>query len=172
MVRRRRTHTAAARAERDACSCRPPRAAKLYIVLCTGRSTGPGSDQPDADAASLFSGKMGTEIRIYSYTKDLPWRVWDSPFRELLSNERLAGHQHFGFKLYNNSQDSDSSVLACDANGSVTIHFNQISVGPDTGPISIVLYVNVTFIKRDIPNRPVYRKLYNMLYSRLHHLLN
>ena len=92
--------------------------------------------------------------------------------RELLSNERLAGYQHFGFKLYNNSQDSDSSVLACDANGSVTFHFNQISVGPDTGPISIVLYVNVTFIKRDIPIRPVYRKLYNMLYSRLHHLLN
>ena len=60
--------------------------------------------------------------------------------RELLSDERLPGHQHFGFQLYKNSQGS--RVLACDDsdNGSITFQLSQMSVGPDTVPISIVLY--------------------------------
>jgi len=36
----------------------------------------------------------------------------------------------------------------------------QIQVGPDNVPISIVLYVDATFIKRGIPIRPIYRELY------------
>ena len=90
--------------------------------------------------------------------------------KELLSDERLAGHQHFGFKLYKNSQGS--RVLACDANGSVTFQLAQMSVGPDTVPISIVLYIDGTFIKRGIPIRPVCRKSYSKLYSLLYSLFN
>ena len=73
--------------------------------------------------------------------------------RELLSGERLTGHQHFGIKLYKNSQGSH--VLACDAYGSVAFQLAQMSLGPDTVPISIVLYIDGSFIKRGIPIRPV-----------------
>ena len=44
-----------------------------------------------------------------------------------------------------------SRVLACDANGSVTFQLAQMSVGPGTAPLSIVLYIDWTFIKRGIP---------------------
>ena len=48
----------------------------------------------------------------------------------------------------------------------------QMSVGPDTVPISIVLYIDRTFIKRGIPILPVYRKSYSKLYSLLYSLFN
>jgi hypothetical protein len=87
----------------------------------------------------------------------------------LLSDERLAEHQHFGFNLYQNSQGS--RILACDANGSVTFQLAQISVGPDTVSISIVLYRDETFIKRGISIRPVYSKLYSILHIKVYILL-
>lgn len=89
--------------------------------------------------------------------------------RELLSDQRLSGHQHFGFQEYKNSKGS--RILACDANGSVTFQMAQISVGPGKVPISIVLYIDGTFIKRGIPIRPVYRKLHNILYTMLSNML-
>ena len=51
--------------------------------------------------------------------------------KELLSDERLAGHRHFGFKLYKNSQGS--RVLACDANGSVTFQAIGIFIIQSSG---------------------------------------
>lgn len=90
--------------------------------------------------------------------------------RELLSDERLAGHQHFGFKLYKNSQGS--RILACDANGSITFQLAQISIGAGKVPISIVLYIDGTFIKRGIPIRPVYSKLYIVLHIMLCSMLS
>ena len=77
--------------------------------------------------------------------------------RELLADERLAGCQHFAFKEYKNA--NGKRILACDANGSVTFQLAQLSVGQGKVPISIVLYIDGTFIKRGIPIRPVYRKL-------------
>jgi hypothetical protein len=78
--------------------------------------------------------------------------------RELISDERLEGCQHFGFKEYKNA--NGERILACDANGSLTFQLAQIQVGEGTVPISIVLYIDGTFIKRGIPIRPVYRELY------------
>ena len=85
--------------------------------------------------------------------------------RELISDERLAGSQHFGFKEYKNA--NGDRILACDANGSLTFQLAQIQVGEGTVPISIVLYIDSTFIKRGIPIRPVYRELYTytMVYT-------
>ncbi len=47
----------------------------------------------------------------------------------LLSDERMAGRQHFGFKLSTNA-DGDR-VLGGDANGSVSFELAQIRVGPE-----------------------------------------
>jgi hypothetical protein len=79
--------------------------------------------------------------------------------KELISDERMAGRQHFGFKL---STDANGErVLSGDANGSLTRSFElaQFRLGPGTVPISIVLYIDATFIKHGIPIRPIYSEL-------------
>ena len=82
----------------------------------------------------------------------------------------VAVHQHSAFKEYKNSEGS--RILACDANGSVTFQLAQIEVGPGKVPISVVLYIDGTFIKRGNSIRPVYRtKLYNMLYYMQYNML-
>ena len=86
--------------------------------------------------------------------------------RELVGDERLAGCQHFAFVLY--KDEKGERILACDANGSVTFQMAQERIGPGKVPISIVLYIDGTFIKRGIPVRPVYRKLYTMVYILLY----
>ncbi len=73
---------------------------------------------------------------------------------ELISDERMAGRQHFGFKL---STDANGErVLGGDANGSLSFELAQFQLGPGTVPISIVLYIDATFIKQGIPIRPIY----------------
>ena len=77
--------------------------------------------------------------------------------RELLSDERMAGRQHFGFKL---STDANGErVLGGDANGSLSFELAQFRLGPGTVPISIILYIDATFIKHGIPIRPIYSEL-------------
>jgi hypothetical protein len=100
-------------------------------------------------------------IKKFCYTSGLV-------LRELLSDERLEGCQHFGFKQYKNA--NGDRILACDANGSITFQLAQIHVGEGTVPISIVLYIDGIFIKRGIPIRPVYCELYiyTMVYSMLY----
>jgi hypothetical protein len=76
---------------------------------------------------------------------------------ELISDERMAGRQHFGFKL---STDANGErVLGGDANGSLSFELAQFRLGPGTVPISIVLYIDATFIKQGIPIRPIYSEL-------------
>ena len=83
-------------------------------------------------------------------------RKVESVLRELISDQRLAGCQHFAFKEYRDGRGR--RVLGGHANGSVSFQMGQIQVGPDNVPISIVLYVDATFIKRGIPIRPIYRE--------------
>ena len=77
--------------------------------------------------------------------------------RELLADPRLAGCQHFAFKEYKDS--NGVRILGGHANGSVTFQLAQVRVGKDTVPISIVLYIDGSFIKRGILIRPVCCKL-------------
>ena len=63
---------------------------------------------------------------------------------ELLSDERMAGRQHFGFKLSTDAKGE--RVLGGDANGSLSFEMAQFRLGPGTVPISIVLYIDATFI--------------------------
>jgi hypothetical protein len=76
--------------------------------------------------------------------------------RELLSDERLAGHQHFGFKMRTDS--TGERILGGHANESVKFQIAQLFVGPDKVPISIVIYIDATFIKMHIPIRTISSK--------------
>ena len=71
--------------------------------------------------------------------------------RELLADERLEGCQHFAFK-----NAKGERIIGGHANGSISFQLAQLKVGPGKVPISIVLYIDATFIKRGIPIRPIY----------------
>ena len=49
-------------------------------------------------------------------------------------------------------------ILGGHANGSISFQLAQMRIGADKVPISIVLYIDATFIKRGIPIRPIYCK--------------
>ena len=85
----------------------------------------------------------------------------EAVLRELLADERLEGCQHFAFKEYKNAKGE--RILGGHANGSVSFQIAQARVGPGKVPISIVLYIDATFLKRGIPIRPIYCELsYNI----------
>jgi hypothetical protein len=92
-------------------------------------------------------------------------RPVEKVLRELVADMRLAGHQHFAFREYKDPHGN--RLFAGDANGSVSFQLAQIKVGDGKVPVSIVLYIDGTFLKKGIPIRPVYsecRTPYRILY--------
>ncbi len=55
-----------------------------------------------------------------------------------------------------NDAKGDDRVFSGGANGSVGFELAQLSVRPGTVPISIVMYIDATYIKHGIPIRPIY----------------
>jgi hypothetical protein len=87
--------------------------------------------------------------------------------REVIGDLRLAGHQHFAF--HESKDPHGNRLFAGDANGSVSFQVQsaQIKIGIGKVPVSIVLYIDSTFLKKGIPIRIVYseyRAGYRMLY--------
>ncbi len=54
-------------------------------------------------------------------------------------------------------------LFAGHSNGSVSFQLAQIHVGEDKVPVSIVLYIDGTYLKKGIPIRPVYRKCIHII---------
>ena len=89
---------------------------------------------------------------------------------ELLADERLEDCQFYAFKEYKNA--NGDRILGGPAHGSVSFQIAQTRVGPGKVPVSIVLYIDATFIKRGIPIRPIYREFIcdiacNMAYTNI-----
>jgi hypothetical protein len=92
-------------------------------------------------------------------------RSAEKVLRELIGDLRLASHQHFAFHEYKDPHCN--RLFAYDANGSVSSQLAQFKIRPDKVPVSIVLYIDGTFLKKGIPIRPVYSEYstpYRMLY--------
>jgi hypothetical protein len=53
-------------------------------------------------------------------------------------------------------------ILGGHANGSISFQLAQMSIGAGKVPISIVLHIDATFIKRGIPIRPIYAFIYEL----------
>ena len=81
-------------------------------------------------------------------------RKLEKVLRELMADPRMAGHQHYGFKLQANPRGE--RIYACEANGSVAFQLAQLSMGPGTVPMALVAYIDGTFMKRGIGIRPIY----------------
>ncbi len=104
----------------------------------------------DGDIEVIDMWEEGDGVQDNTFVK----RKVSKVLMELLSDERMAGRQHFGFKLSTDAKGD--RVFGGDANGSVSFELAQLSVGPGTVPISIVLYIDATYIKHGIPIRPIY----------------
>ncbi len=75
---------------------------------------------------------------------------------ELMADIRLAGSQHFAFHEY---KDLCSNRLSAGhSNDSVSYQLAQPKDGEGKVPVSIVHYIDGTYLKKGIPIRPVYRK--------------
>ena len=72
--------------------------------------------------------------------------------RDLLADERYRGHQKYGFsKDMQNGQRVFSS-----STGGLSFQRAQDDVGPDTAVVSIVIFIDGTYVKNNIPVRPIY----------------
>ena len=87
---------------------------------------------------------------------DLFKRPVEKVLRELMADMRLAGCQHFAFHEYKDPRGN--RLFAGHSNGSVSFQLAQIHVGEGRVPVSIVLYIDGTYLKKGIPIRPVYLK--------------
>ena len=72
----------------------------------------------------------------------------------------LADCQHFSFQEYKDTKGD--SILSSNASCSVTFQLAQMQVGQGTVQISIVLYIEETFIMLGNPIQPVY---FDLLYD-------
>jgi hypothetical protein len=80
--------------------------------------------------------------------------------RELISDIRLAGCQHFAFKEY--LDPHGNRLFAGHSNGSVSFQLAQLRIGEGKVHVSLVIYIDATYIKKGIPIRPVSRTIYRI----------
>ena len=130
------------------------------------------ADDVDTDMLKRFADSIDSgDLEIISMHKEgdgaqkleLFKRPAEKVLRELMADVRLAGCQHFGFKEY--LDPHGNRLFAGHSNGSVTFQLAQIRVGADKVPVSLVIYIDATYIKRGIPIRPIYCKSYTISYT-------
>ena len=79
----------------------------------------------------------------------------ESVVQDLLSDERLAGQQNDCFQ---EQTDSRGIRLCSEGNSSLTFQVASVKVGPDKVPLSIVLYLDGTYVLSNIDVRVLYCK--------------
>ena len=81
----------------------------------------------------------------------------------------MAGHQHFSFEMLIN-EDGECEFGA--SNGAVSFQIAQLRSGPDCVPVSLVIYIDGSFIKHGIPVKPIYGMvcIYRIWYSDMNHI--
>jgi hypothetical protein len=67
----------------------------------------------------------------------------------------MTGHQHFRFEMHVN-EDEELEFGA--SNGAVSFQIAQLRCGPDCVPVSLVIYIDGSFIKHGISVKPIYGK--------------
>jgi hypothetical protein len=120
-------------------------------------------EEVDTDMLQRLSASIDSgDLQIISMRKEgdgaqnpeLFCRPVEKVLRELIGDLRLAGKQHFAFHEYKDPHGN--RIFAGDANGSVSFQLAQARIGPNKVPVSIVLYIDGTFLKKGIPIRPIY----------------
>ena len=76
--------------------------------------------------------------------------------KEVLGDEQMAGHQHFSFEM---TETEDGKREFGASNGAVSFQIAQIRCGEECVPVSLVIYIDGSFIKHGIPVKPIYGKV-------------
>ena len=85
-------------------------------------------------------------------------RSLEEVLREVLGDQRMAGHQHFSFEMVENEETGEREFGA--SNSAVSFQLAQVRAGPDCVPVSLVIYIDGSFIKHGIPVKPIYGTSY------------
>lgn len=88
--------------------------------------------------------------RLKFYLNDFAW-----VFQDLLSDLRLEGYQTFEFK---EQKDLSGDRVFGEANGSIKFQVAANIIGPGKVPLSVVIYIDGTFVQQGIDVRPMYGK--------------
>jgi hypothetical protein len=112
-------------------------------------------------AAAIANGHFTTHnMRESDLDGDQDLTLWlrslEDVLREVLGDDRMAGHQHFSFEMLTND-DGEREFGA--SNGAVSFQIAQVRCGPDCVPVSLVIYIDGSFIKHGIPVKPIYGML-------------
>ena len=89
-------------------------------------------------------------------------RSLEEVLREVLGDERMAGHQHFTFEMLIN-EDGEREFGA--SNGAVSFQIAQLRSGPDCVPVSLVIYIDGSFIKHGIPVKPIHDMYFKVIHN-------
>ncbi len=76
-------------------------------------------------------------------------RSLEDVLREVLGDERMAGHQHFSFEMIVDEESGEREFGS--SNRAVSFQLAQVRAGPDCVPVSLVVYIDGSFIKHRIP---------------------
>jgi hypothetical protein len=85
-------------------------------------------------------------------------RSLEEVLREVLGDERMAGHQHFSFETVVDKESGEREFGP--SNSAVSFQLAQVTAGPDCVPVSLVVYIDGSFIKHGIPVKPIYGMFY------------
>ena len=109
-------------------------------------------------AAAIAQGKFNSHnMRESELDGDQDLTLWlrslEDVLREILGDERMDGHQEFRFEV-SRTEEGERQFGA--SNGAVSFQLAQVRCGPDCVPVSLVIYIDGSFIKHGIPVKPIY----------------
>ncbi len=80
-------------------------------------------------------------------------RTLEDVLRESLGDERMDCHQEFSFEI---SRTEEGARQFGASRGAVSFQLAQVLCGPDCVSVSLVIYIDGSFIKHGIPVKPIY----------------
>ena len=80
-------------------------------------------------------------------------RSLEEVLKEVIGDERMEGHQHFSFEM---SETLDGKREFGASNGAVSFQIAHLRCGDECVPVSLVIYIDGSFIKHGILVKPIY----------------
>ena len=113
-------------------------------------------------AAAIAQGKfINHNMRESDLDGDQDLTFWlcslEDVLREIIGDEQMDGHQASRFEI---SRTEDGERQFGVSNGAVSFQLAQVLCGPDCVPVSLVIYIDGSFIKHGIPVKPIYGSLH------------
>jgi len=94
-------------------------------------------------------------------------RSLEEVLKEVLGDERMSGHQHFSFEM----SETDEGLREFGAsNGAVSFQIAQIRCGEECVLVSLVIYIDGSFIKHGIPVKPIYGNMLCVFYEYIQYI--